>query len=572
MTNHCLPFPSLRPVSAAVWALLGTLLLCPLATHAQALAQPGAGDVQRSVQPPQTPAPRQDATPAVKVSPAQPDEASDKVALRIPVRVLRINGATVVSEPVLQALLSDVPGRSFTLPELQHVLRRVGDYYRSLGYPVARAVLPAQDIRDGVVTVLVLEGRLGAVSFDNQSLISESSLARLFGDAFVGTVVSQPELERRLLLLGDTPGASRAGAVLQPGAHTGETDMRVQVDGADRLISQVDFDNHGNRYTGYWRVGAQATVNSPAGVGDQIQLRGLTTNESLSYVRLGYRLPVHTAAWTAGVAWSQVNYKLAREFAYLDAKGWARTATIDTSYALVRTPDHSLSTALTWDHKTFEDRIEVLDPASVTRKSSDVWSLALNGFGNRDARNHAFSFIWSHGQLNLPTMAQKAADAAGPRTQGSFDKLVFAGNATMPLDKGWSVYANAYWQHAFNNLDASEKFSLGGASGVRAYPQGEASGDQGQLGSVELRYTPPLSTLQWAGFLDAGHVRLDHEAYNSVGPQSRSLYALGGSLLWAPRQDLGLKLMLATRVGTEPVQSEPDNSRTRLWLQGLWRF
>lgn len=571
MTNLRLPLSLQATCPSALTVLLCLAGVTMISDDARAQVQPGAGDVQRSVQQPQIAVPRQDPTPAVKVSPAHSDEASDKVALRIPVRVLRINGATVVSEPVLQALLSDVPGRSFTLPELQHVLQRVGDYYRSLGYPVARAVLPAQDIRDGVVTVLVLEGRLGAVSFDNQSLISESSLERLFGDAFVGTVVSQPELERRLLLLGDTPGASRAGAVLQPGAHTGETDVRVLVDGADRLISQLDFDNHGNRYTGYWRVNVQTTVNSPAGLGDQIQLRGLTTNESLNYVRLGYRLPVHTAAWTTGVAWSQVNYKLAREFAYLDAKGWARTATLDTSYALVRTPDYSLSTALAWDHKSFEDRIEVLDPVSVTRKSSDIWSLSLNGFGNRGVRNHAFSFIWSHGQLNLPTTAQQTADAAGPRTQGSFDKLVFTGNVTLPLDKGWSVYASAYWQHAFNNLDASEKFSLGGASGVRAYPQGEASGDQGQLGSVELRYTPPLSTLQWAGFLDAGHVCFDHEAY-SAGPKSRSLYALGGSLLWAPRQDLGLKLMLATRVGSEQVQSEPDNSRTKLWLQGLWRF
>lgn len=570
MTNHCLPSSSRRPVCAAVWTLLGTLFLCPLAAHAQAQVQPSAGDVQRSVVPPLAPTPHQDVPPAVKVSPAIPEGASGASAARIPVRALRITGATVVSESVLQALLSDVPGRSFTLAELQHVLQRVGDYYRNAGYPVARAVLPAQDVHDGVVTVLVLEGRIGAVSFDNQSLISEHSLMRLFGEVPASAVVSQPELERRLLLLGDTPGASRASAVLQPGRGTGETDVRVQVDGADRAVSQVDFDNHGNRYTGYWRMGAQTSINSPAGLGDQFQLRGQLTNESLNYVRLGYRLPVYTAAWTVGTAWSQVNYKLAREFAYLDAKGWARTGTVDTSYALVRTPDYSLNAVLAWDHKTFEDRIEVLSPALVTRKTSDVLSLAFNGYGGRASRSYAFSGVWSHGQLKLPTVAQQAADDAGPRTRGGFDKLVATGNMTVSLDKGWSVYATAYWQRAFNNLDASEKLSLGGATGVRAYPQGEASGDQGQLGSVELRYTPPLSTLQWAGFLDAGHVRFDHDTYTS-GATERSLYAIGASLLWGPRQDLGFKLMVATRLGPWAVQSEPD-SRSRLWLQGLWRF
>ena len=548
--------------------------MAPHALAQQAPAQPGAGDVQRSVTPPLVPAQRADQAPAVKVAPPAGDSAAQPGAplTRIPVKSLRIVGATVVSEATLQALLSDVPGRSFTLAELQHRIQRIGDYYQNMGYPVARAVLPAQDIRDGVVEVLVLEGRIGMVSFENQSLIDDAALARLFGAPPSGSVVSAPELERRLLLLGDTPGSSRAGAVLQPGSRTGETDVRVQVDGAERVVAQLDLDNHGNRYTGYWRVGAQAEINSPLGLGDRLQLRGMTTDEALRYLRLGYRIPVAQAGWTVGAAWSQVNYSLGREYAALQARGWARTASVDTSYALVRSAAHSLTASVGWDHKTFEDRIEVLTPASVTGKSSHLLGLSLNGFGSTAAHSYAYTGIWSHGQLKLPTAAQISADEAGPRTRGHFNKFVLTANVTLPLQQGWSLYGSGYLQQASRNLDASEKLSLGGANGVRAYPQGEATGDVGQLATFELRYNPALSPMQLAGFVDAGHVRFDRRGYGNAGPATRTLYALGGSVTWAPRQDVGLKLMLAHRLGPWAVQSEDRDSRLRLWLQGLWRF
>ena len=42
-------------------------------------------------------------------------------------------------------------------------------------------------------------------------------------------------------------------------------------------------------------------------------------------------------------------------------------------------------------------------------------------------------------------------------------------------------------QLAFDNLDSSEKMELGGAYGVRAYPEGEAFGDEGYIATAEAR-------------------------------------------------------------------------------------
>ena len=63
-------------------------------------------------------------------------------------------------------------------------------------------------------------------------------------------------------------------------------------------------------------------------------------------------------------------------------------------------------------------------------------------------------------------------------------------------------------QKASGNLDSSEHIYLGGAHGVRAYPQGEGSGDEGLLGTVELRYHTPVKGLTLSTYLDAGHVEI----------------------------------------------------------------
>ena len=95
------------------------------------------------------------------------------------------------------------------------------------------------------------------------------------------------------------------------------------------------------------------------------------------------------------------------------------------------------------------------------------------------------------------------------------------------LSRDWTVYASVLGQRASKNLDSSEKFSLGGAQGVRAYPVGEAAGDEGALATLELRYALP----QWLGatpqlvlFADSGRVRINKNPF-AAGNNVRGLGA-----------------------------------------------
>ena len=103
----------------------------------------------------------------------------------------------------------------------------------------------------------------------------------------------------------------------------------------------------------------------------------------------------------------------------------------------------------------------------------------------------AFSLTLVSGTADLGGNANFAAnDALTAGAAGTYSKVNYSASRLQRLNDAWSLYANFAGQSANKNLDSSEKFALGGM-GVRAYPQGEASGDAGSLLNLEVRYNLP---------------------------------------------------------------------------------
>ena len=129
-------------------------------------------------------------------------------------------------------------------------------------------------------------------------------------------------------------------------------------------------------------------------------------------------------------------------------------------------------------------------------------------------------------------------------------------------------------QWADKNLDSSEKFYLGGSSGVRAYPTGEGSGVDGQLVQFELRHNLE-SGINLAGFYDWGQIWLQHDPSYPGGPQNnRNTYkGFGASVGYTNDDGVNFKATWARRQGhnPNPTQTGTDQDgtrdRNRYWLQ-----
>ena len=548
-------------------SVLTLALLTSATVHAAPLpSQPDAGQVTRELQKPADLAPPKTVAPLRVEGEAAPQGAPNS-AVRFAVTSIRVTGSNVFPAAELEALVANLSGAEHSLAELDAGAARITAYYRERGYVVARAYLPAQDIKDGAVVINVLEGVLSQQHVTNKSGLSDAMASRYLADVKPGAVLQSQQVDRALLLLSDAPGVGGARAALQPGASVGTTDLLVELDPGTPYAANLELDNYGNRYTGEYRVGAAVALNNPLGLGDLLSLRAITSGDLMSYARLAYQVPVGVSGLKVGGAYSDTRYKLGDIFASLQQHGTASSTSLFATYPFVRSQAVNLAGTLTLEDKKLIDRTDTVANANGDKQVQLV-TLGLAGSRQDALWGGGFnSFDVSLATGNLSMDAATLFDDAKPNSansNGTFTKLAYSLNRQQRVSDQYSVLLALSGQQASKNLNSSEKFSLGGASGVRAYPQGEASGDQGMLLNLEVRRS--LSEqLQAVVFYDAGLVEINRNAYGA-GDNTRAIAGAGLGLNGQVGK-LQFKTSVAWRTsGGDPV-SDPVNRNPRWWFQ-----
>ena len=551
---------------------LFVVALLALSLGAFAQQPPTGGGQFQQIPPrpiPQRPAPEirieKGSVPAIQIS--------DQV--RIPVQSLRVTGQTVYSEAELVALTDFKPGSELNLTELRAMAARITDHYQRNGYVVAQAYLPAQGIKDGVVTIAVLEGKYGKITLRNQSSLSDGTANGILRGLNSGDTISIAPLERRLLLLSDLPGVV-VKSTLVPGAAVGESDLIVEVTPGRRVTGSVDADNAGNRYTGENRLGGTINLLNPTGHGDVFSLRVLGAS-GLAYGRASYETQVGQGR--VGVAYTALAYRLQREFAG-QGHGTAEVASIYGTYPLIRSRNTNLYALVEFDYKTFEDKLDAaLPPNNVTNKRAGVFVAGLFG-DHRDRFGGGgyttYSLFGSFGDLDIRTQFLRDIDAITARTNGSYGKLAFQVTRLQTLGGPFSLYAALRGQVASKNLDISEKMELGGMYAVRAYPEGEAYGDEGYVATLEARmllpqfYESQTGRMNLIGFVDTGTVTINKNPW-AAGQNNRTLSAAGVGLTWEDYNNFTVRAYYARKLGDNVATSAPDKNG-RFWIQGVKYF
>jgi hemolysin activation/secretion protein len=193
-------------------------------------------------------------------------------------------------------------------------------------------------------------------------------------------------------------------------------------------------------------------------------------------------------------------------------------------------------------------------------RHSHSFSVGVNG-RNRTAVNALQYNVTLHtGTLGTDSdTAETLAKAGG--TKGRFTKGTMDATAVQKLGGPFDVLLKLSGQKAASNLDSSEHIYLGGARGVRAYPQGEASGDEGLLGTLELRYHTKVPGLTLSTYFDAGSVKIQKSVAGST-----TLKGWGIGLTYSKPNDWFARFDYARRIGFADGLSQDANSKQRMWF------
>lgn len=493
--------------------------------------------------------------------PVVPAPMQPVAGIVVTVKQFRFAGNTLMSAEQLAPAVAAFLNRPLDFAQLQAAAAAVADAYRAAGW-VVRAYLPAQDIHDGIVTVQIVEAVFGKLKFEGNlpQRVGTPQVEALFASRQAGgDLLDANALDRALLLADDLPGIAVSGT-LAAGTQDRETDLVLKMADEPLAVGEVSLDNTGAHSTGQDRLNANLNLNSPLGFGDLLAGNAIHTQGS-DYLRLAYTVPVGNDGWRVGLNASHLGYRLIpNAYRALDAQGTSDSAGLEASYPIIRTRLTNLYLNLNADHRRFDNESM---HATTTRYRIDSVSIGLAGnhfdnWGGGGANSASLVFVSGQRDNDVGVISQH------------FSKLRYSLSRQQVITSDLSFFAQLSGQHAGKDLDTSERFYLGGASGVRAYPANEAGGSRGALTNLELRWKLPAG-FTLTGFHDYGHIS------NEAG-MSYALQGAGLSLAWQSPVGVNLKATWAHRIGhnPNPVANHDDQDSTgiknRVWLSASLPF
>jgi len=422
------------------------------------------------------------------------------------VKKFRVSGNTVISTQKLEALIRSAEGKDLTLEELRAVAGRITEYYAAQGYLLARAYLPPQDVREGVIEIAVLEGYVGDIEVTGNVQYDAGIIKQALTRVENAKVVNEALLETAINELNDYPGLN-VRASLQPGKKRGFTDITLSAQ--ERLPHSLlfDIDNYGSRYTGPWRYGTELTLGNLMQFGDKLTFRGIKSDDDLNYARVSFVVPVGGYGTKLGFNYAHAENGVGEEFAPLEAAGRLDVASIDMTQTMLRTAGASFQFAGGFDYKTI--RNFTLN-ALAGKDDLRVFRFGFSGDYRDPFLGRTFyGMTWHQGTTTFNGNPKNDPGATRTDNPGNFTKFTFDLARLQSLVYGGSyLILRGTSQLSAQNLQSVERFGIGGYYTVRGYPMFEYLGDHGYSATAELVVPVPY-VRQWvqaAGFVDHGGV------------------------------------------------------------------
>ena len=455
--------------------------MLPASVHAQAIppaGQPGVG--QKALE-----QSRPEFQPPVQELPSLSIEDSRTVVdpgagPRFIVKKINVTGNTLVSDDLLAPILEVGDGMEVTLGILHLVAQEITSLYGLQGYILARAYVPEQEIENGVVTIQVIEGKLGKIEVNgNEKFKSEDIVARL-KPLQDNPALKESTLEKYLLGLNAIQGL-KVKAVLKPGEAFGTSDLTLEAEESRTYRVVFDADNFGSRFTGEQRYGLTGEAGSLFRLGDRFSVRGVKSNADQVFINPSYSIPIGSYGTTATLSYTFTDFNLGENLVALNAGGNANIFTAELSHTLVRTRSAEFYLSLGGEIRNFEN--ELVGGGS-DDKLRDAYFEA-GGFLKDSFRGQSFYTL----RLQQGFSESDVSDPLNSRFQGRGDALVSSFNVTRYqsafIGKAYFVI-KAKGQVVSQRVLSPNQFAIGGYGSVRGYPLAEAAGDNGYLVSTEL--------------------------------------------------------------------------------------
>lgn len=408
--------------------------------------------------------------------------------------------------PRVSAVFEAQIGRSLTLGQLNQLVRDAVLAYRKSDLPVVDVLVPEQEITTGVLQLVIIEGRLGDVIVEGGNRAESRALASQIRTNR-GEIIRESNLTEDLAWINKHP-TRQVDLIFTPGSGYGETDVILRSQTYRELSAYIAYENSGTDALGDSRGIFGASWTGPAFLGlDSILSYQFTTN----FDDRDSSLTGHSGVFASYLPW---RHQITLLGAYVESSSSldqgggvflnsvAENKQLSGRYGIplpqMGAISHELEIGMDFKSALVDNNLGGVPLVSSITEVVQ-YSLGYNMIAADDTGVWRFDseIVSSPGDNtdynNTVLFNTQRAGATATYTYGRISL-----ERDQQLWNDWSMFARVQGQLSNGNLLSSETLGAGGYDSVRGFEQRIQSGDNGIVGTVELR-TPTFYPSTFAG-------------------------------------------------------------------------
>lgn len=410
------------------------------------------------------------------------------------IKEIRVTGNNLIPDSQVQSLTSNFLGVDKSIQDVEKARQVLENAFRKAQYPTVTVNIPPQDAADGIIELLVLEGRINHVRITGNRYYTMGKIARDLPIFAPGELLYLPDAKKQLNKINMNPDLT-VKPILIPGKKNGTVDVELKVTDKLPLHGSLEINNRSSANTTDLRVNGVIHYDNlwqrEHSLSFQYQVTPEDTEEvqamSMSYLIHAPWKYKHLIAAFAVISDSEVAFGDGFLVKGKGAMGGIRyVIPLEGSNSFVH------NATLGMDYKRFGDKMYQDGDEFLDNKPAPYVPLSFSYQGAW--LTHLAKTTVNGGLTLIPrglAMDEAKFESKRYKTRANPVVLKLGMECAASLPKKFGLNLKIDGQVTDQPLISNEQFSAGGMESVRGYYESELTGDLGIMASLELA-TPEL--------------------------------------------------------------------------------
>ena len=481
------------------------------------------------------------------------------------IREIRFEGNTVYADEELRGAIETDLSKPMGAEELETLRKEVSKFYADGGYVNSGALIDAQELSGGILTIRVVEGTLDRINIAGNGWLRSGYVEKRIRRGG-GTILNINELKRSLEFVRRDDKIRKINTALVPGDELGKSHLDVIVTENKLFDAGIGISNRRPPSVGAEEAEVYIGTKNLTSLGDTLRLNYIFTQDGMEEVDfedagnygVSYSLPLNSMGTALDLGTVRSDYAILEEpFDTLDITSDTQMHSIGIRQPIYNDLKHEFSMTLKGERRESKTLVSGM-PFSISPGSTD-------GMTRIAALRVSPEYVYRSPKrvIAARTTLTFGLDSQNPVVDEDYMDPEFFSWLTQAswvesLGRDRLFVLKSYYQYTDERLISMEQFSLGGMNTIRGYRENQLIRDNAFVISPEVRmpvlrdrYNKPIMHL--VPFLDYG------VGWNAKGERKReSIYSAGLGVTYRPTDYIDMSLFWGYAFEDFDIKNDDD--------------